>query len=535
MKLLLLSFSLFISFAVTAQEIELEFKKDLSINFPERPIELKSNKLVSNYSFNKLIFEDLSHLLFDGSAPTEGIEATFDEDKSKISLSGNLGDFYSGFLTVKGDFSTTDDGVYFIDENNGSKNAKLTLNYYRPFWGKRSYDSPMTNAKTQRAFYSIEKSKQLLIGKTIKNFYYTKTLLKDAGFFNSENVTDANKFDKRLIEKFDKALKKLGYCIDHTKINKELLEISSDYIKEKKLSGNNKDNIFKISIGKKPKSDDDDDIKDVNIPKSQEKSEIISKIDIDKVISLYETTISTMDSIASKLVTEENKLAQPIWNSKQFSFVGVSPSYEREEIANIFIPNEALSFDENFTNGTQDLYGLEGQFGFFYQAKKAHRKNWYTKMLFARATAKVGKGSNRSEFKKRTYNFPATNISTIGTDNITSPNTKEGNYNKIGNTYNTGNLFALSIESYWFPHERYGIFSQLGYDNLNFDDGDGKDIDIYSLRLGIVINIKSKEKNFATLQLFADRSDLSKSPNSKDEDLRFGFKVGVPFSFKKNL
>ena len=107
MKKITLLLSVFISLTVTAQKssterdetIKLKFKDDLSLSFPNVPIEIKSNKLVSNYSFNKLIFEDLSHLLFDGSAPSEGIEATFDEDKSKISLNGNLGDFYSGFLT----------------------------------------------------------------------------------------------------------------------------------------------------------------------------------------------------------------------------------------------------------------------------------------------------------------------------------------------------------------------------------------------------------------------------------------------------
>ena len=118
---------------------------------------------------------------------------------------------------------------------------------------------------------------------------------------------------------------------------------------------------------------------------------------------------------------------------------------------------------------------------------------------------------------------------------VLSPNSKEGNFNKKGNPYSSGNSFALGTEAYWYPFERFGLFGQIGYNNLNFDTGEGEDVEIYSLRLGLLFNIKGKEKNYATLQLFADRSDLSLSPNSNDEDLRFGFKVGVPFNFKSNL
>jgi len=514
---------------VTAQENKtLKFDKNASLLFQESPITLSSKRLVSSYSFNKLVFKDLSHLLLGDSNLSEGIEASFDGNTSEISLSGTV---YSGdnrLINVKGNFSATDNDIYFIDENNGSTNAKITLNYYRAFKGGRWYDSPITSDKSKRGFYKIEKAKQLEISNIIKDYYHTTVLLEKAGISvptidiaNSdtkqckvENCTNNNLYS------FNNEIIKFGYSLYVKDIDINTINKDTAYITAKKLKGSPKNNKFVTNI---IKSDDEK----IKIPKTLDKE---VSYDIDKVLALYEKTITAMDSITSKLIKIEETTAQPYWNSKKLSFFGVSPFYEREEIKNVFLENATVSFEDQFQNTSGDLFGIEGQVGYFYQAKKSTYK---TKMFFTRATLNIGRGSNIKAFTSRTYTSTITD--TINSQTITEPRERDGNFNINGNSYNFAFNLGLGGEVYWYPTERFGLFGLIGYNNLNFDNGKGKDIEIYNLRLGTLFNIKSKDKEFATLQLFADRSDLSLSPNGSDENLRFGFKIGLPFNFKNKL
>ncbi|MCC4214717.1 hypothetical protein [Leeuwenhoekiella parthenopeia] len=493
----------------------LTFNSTVDFEPDETAIELQSNKLVSSYSFNKLIFEDVSYLLLGGSAPSEGLEAAFDESKSNIALSGIVTSNDWFILSVKGDLSATDEGIYFIDEQNGSKKAKIALNFYRPFWGRRSYDSPRTSVASQRAFYTIEKAKQYKIAALLKDYYYTTYLLEDAGIPVKHILND------ELDQFCDDLLNNHKYLLDRTLIDRDSILLDTSYIVAKKLKGVPKNNAFKVTIETK------DTTVDVPIAIYDDLT-----YDINKVISLYDKTVSAMDSISEKLVLEEHKIAQPYWNSKRLFYAGASPYYARETIKNVYKSNDTLDFAGQFTDTPGDLFGIEGQFGFFYQSKKGFL---LPRIFFTRLTVNLGRGSNLGEFENRTYNFPARILDTISSGVVSTPQSKEGNYNKKGNEYNFGFLSELGLEAYYFPFERYGIFGQVGYSNINFDPGKGEDAELYSMRLGLLMNLKAKEKNFATLQLFADRSDLSKSPNGNDNNLLFGFKVGVPFNFKQKL
>ena len=511
MRLVLNLGVLFFSVGMFAQHT-LIFNGKVDLVDSETAIALKSNKLVSTYSFNKLVFEDLSYLLLGGSAPSEGVEATFDSAKSNIALSGIVSSNDGFIFSVKGNLSANDKGIYFIDEQNGSKKAKIALNFYRPFWGRRSYDSPKTSVASRRAFYKIEKAKQYKVAEILKDYYYTTYLLEDA-------CIPVEPVDENRLDKFIKIISKdFRYSLDLTQIDENTIIKDAKYRIGKKLNEGPKNNSFKISINTD------------SIPDGKKAIKI--DYDIDKVITLYDKTVAAMDSISEKIVLEEQKIAQPYWNSKSLFYAGASPYYARETVKNVYIPSENKTFNEQFADTPGDLFGVEGQVGFFYQSKKG---SFWPRMFFARATLNLGRGSNVGEFENRTYNFPAKILDTISSGTVSTPQSKEGNYNTKGNLYDFGFLSELGAEIYWFPWERYGIFGQVGYSNLNFDAGQGEDAEVYSMRLGLLMNLKAKEKNFATLQLFADRSDLSKSPNSRDENLLFGFKVGVPFNFKQKL
>ncbi|WP_339847623.1 hypothetical protein [uncultured Dokdonia sp.] len=527
MKSILSLLFTFCSIVIWSQEKRtLTFNSDASIVYPSTPIQLPSDNLVSNFTFRKLVFEDLAHLLLGNTtAPSEGIEASLNEATSTISLSGILTSGKLGILSVKGDFSASDGGIYFIDEEGGSSNATFALNYYLPLGGARSYNNPVIDENLQRGFYEIEKGKQELIANVIRDFYYTKYLLDQAGIPNS--------YTEKKIEKMKRKLRDVGYTLDLSQIRSDLALKSAEYINEKKLDGNSYDNAIKIVIEKK----DDDDllVKRSYVPELGKEFVIKPDIDIDKVIALYDKTITAMDSISYTLVKKENALSQKHWNSKNLHFIGISPFYEREELKNIYTPNDTLSFDKNFVNGNKDLIGFEGQYGFFYQSSGQNGNGFTPKMLFLRATLGFGKTTNKTKFENRTFAFSPTIVDTLSGSNVTTINSSEGNINSNGNPYSVGNRFSIGGEVYYFPLERYGLFGQVGYNKLNFDTSEGEDKELYNLRLGLVINLKNKKKNFATLQLFADRSDLSLSPNSTDKDLRFGFKLGLPFNFTQKL
>ncbi|WP_396597103.1 hypothetical protein [Dokdonia sp. R86516] len=525
---------LFFTQVTIAQSVNdtLVFDKNASLDFSNKVSVIPSGELVSYYSFDKLVLADLSSLLLGGTTPSEGIEATFDESKSKIAISGTVYTGDHSLLTVKGDFSATDNGIYFIDENNGSKNAKFSLNYYHSFGGVRSYNKPSSDLDVKRGFYKIEKAKQLKIAQLVKDFYYTTTLLEDAGIpvtsikikdINAKQCNAQDCSNSKLVT-FNKIIKNFNYTLDVAAIDQTSIMSDTAYITSNKLESKNNNNGFNLIIK---------DNSETRIVEDEKLSNNLNATyDIDAVINRYEETIASLDSISTKLADLEQKNAQPYWNSKRLFYVGASPFYIREQIKSVYTANQSLSFSDQFIDTKGDLFGVEGQLGFFYESKE---RRYYTKMIFARASVNIARGSNAAAFNKKTYSFPATPIDTLTSGIISTPNLIQGNLNKNGFDYNYAFTTALGVELFWFTTTHFGLFGQVGYNNQNFDVSQGKDMEIYKLRLGTVINLKNKKKNFATLQLFADRSDLSLSPNSTDKDLRFGFKLGLPFNFTQKL
>ncbi|WP_179339537.1 hypothetical protein [Winogradskyella ludwigii] len=488
-------------------------------------VKLASKKLVSDYSFDKLILKDLSYLLLGETSPSEGLEATFNEDKNKISLSGGIFSGQHYLVTAKGDFSTTDKGIYFFDENNGSTDAKISINYFHSIWSTRKYFKPIKNKKVQRGFYKIETAKRKKIADLLKDYHYSWILLTHKGI-PVENLEST-------IEELNAAVKKYDYVLELEGDFVEKVDSAhvNTFIKEKKISSRSAVVIQSIII-------EDDDAKKVTLPIKPESSENIHDLklesyDIEKAITLYEKTLTSIDSITDIISTTEIEQAQPYWNSKKLIYFGGSPFYTRETISKVYTFNESLPFNKQFNDAIGDLFGVDMQVGYFYQTKPESYS--MVKTFYTRLTGQIARGSNVDGFKKQTYEFPSTIGDTLSTGIITNPNKIEGNYNTDGQLYNYGLKTSVGVEAYLYPSTHFGLFGQIGYSHVEFDTGKGKDSEIYNMRLGILINLKSKEKNFATLQFFADRSDLSKSPNSEDKDLRFGFKLGIPFYFKSQL
>ena len=81
-----------------------------------------------------------------------------------------------------------------------------------------------------------------------------------------------------------------------------------------------------------------------------------------------------------------------------------------------------------------------------------------------------------------------------------------------------------------------GLFGRIGYENIKFNRGSSADdIEKYPMRIGVLFNLKNKEKDkpVVTIQAFLDRTDLNLDPTSDpDNDLRFGLGIGLPINIK---
>ena len=102
--------------------------------------------------------------------------------------------------------------------------------------------------------------------------------------------------------------------------------------------------------------------------------------------------------------------------------------------------------------------------------------------------------------------------------------------------YEYGTSNSVKLETYYYPFNiPIGLFGILSYEYINFSRlKDVQDKELSPMRLGVLFNLKNKEKDkpLVTIQAFLDRTDLSLSPNGRDNDLRFGLGVGLPINIR---
>ena len=578
-KILILTTCFFISFNLEAQEsndtksIHLDESGELEV----KDITLKANNLVSPYTFNKLVFQDLNFLILGDNSPSQGLSSTLNKTGSEFSVSGLVTSFGQNFITAEGTFAATD-GVYFIDDDGGSKSAKISLNFYRSFWGSRKYNLVKDDKDVQRALIFSELEKQEFIRSLFYDYEMTKYLMSKTNVpFNTAAAEKTN-------TDFSISIEKLDYTIS-SDLNPE--KQIATFIATKKLTGTKeKYNAFIIE----DKSDDTaveikiNDINPVagttqvkdptktfsefsgnvttlkNLDATKGKNDQAYKLsgtiqsennntaDMDKQLiidpiklaRLYESTLTKMDSVTFSLSKKELKNAEQHWNSKQLWYWGANLSYERERLTTYQFM-DGVSFGDLFNDQDGNLYNVGAQLAWYWQssAKKTSSKNIFrriTNLFYTRLKGSLGQGSNLSSFNEFTYITTPTVVDTQGDDAIITQNSKKA-FGSTSIYIDNGFKSAISAEVYWFPINGYGLFGELGYTNLNFDDDISGDTERYNLRAGILFNLKAKDKtkNLLTLQIFADRSDLDLSPNGEDANLRFGVKVGLPINIRSGL
>jgi hypothetical protein len=481
--------------------------------------ELDADELVSDAAFKELLFQDLNFLILGDNAPAQGISTELTDGSSQLSVKGLVKTSTNWLLTVDGNFAV-DEGIYFFDEDNGSKQANFAVNFFYASRYSRNFSSGNTPA-VQRALVNRNYIIKDTIYKSYEKFYKLHDLMKAVKL-----PVDSLYTDQHVIEKHEKNTEIINNKSVYTSVTdtSDLINLVKEFKLEATKNETSYDVKFLITNIKYNQTQNN---KLTELPVELELSIDSITVNPIKLIAMYEKTLKELKALSDTIKEMELKNGEGKWTSKKIIYYGISPYYQRESLT-IFNYMDGVGFDQFFNDTRGDLYGLNASLNWFYQSK-----NW---LVYIRGLAGVGRGSNISSFKKRTYVFD----DAIG-NGTSVANEKVGYTNGRGESYEYGTTTSAMIEAYgtW---KNIGLFGQLGYNNLNFkDDKNIKNIERYPFRAGILFNLKStdKTKNLLTLQIFADRSDVSIDPTPADPtkagDWRFGFKIGLPINTKSEL
>lgn len=462
----------------------------LFINTVTAQEELDST-LLSTGAYTKMISEELNYLILGETSPQQGFGFTLNDDKSNLKISGLLTEWNKSLLTTEADL-TASDGIYFFDENGGSKQSKISINYFHNIINRSVYIDDHDESYTM---------KLLLIQEVLK---------ENAGKYN-ELLRILTSYNLPIDEKHRNSAKS------------ELVKV----FKKFKLNYDSK-NSYNFNLK---------DYKRKSTEKVWVKNKFVDKQTDYNLSKVYEEYRKAVYHINNKLEDEiyeiERRVVKNHWTSHKLFFIGAKGFYQRESFRR-FTYDSALEFSKMFSNEKGDVFGGEMSLNFNYNMETRNRW-WQPNNLFIRVNGKFRRASNISRFKNNSIN---TN-SFIGNDVNGTPINSSGTDNAyIGDSlYEYGFGTSIGIDLYVFPSKKIplGLFLELSHEYISFDkDKEIDDIQLSPLRTGILYNLKNKEKDkpIVTISLFMDRTDLSLSPNGNDNDLKFGVGVGIPVNFR---
>ncbi|WP_179019036.1 hypothetical protein [Winogradskyella forsetii] len=483
----------------------------------------KKNGLVSSKAYSKKIATDFNYLILGENSPQQGISATLNDAKSNIKLSGLLYARSSGVLSVEADLSSSN-GIYFFDQEKGSEKGKITFNYYRPIKRWSEYYKVDDLTKVTANLQILD-----LITKTKNEYEGLRKLMDSINIHNKNNESiniyekddgadDAYKVLREIIDKYINSIDSKGF----DRIKEEKIDEAPYFIKEKATD-------FKQN---KPTSSDE--IIEINNGKN-------SKIIIEngnglKLTKLLQDYAAKREFIIKRLEDSINKIelktVEAQWAGNHIFFVGINPFYERQSF-NRFTYDSTQTFQKMFVKERGNTYGLTFSLNYSLEKGKGSRNIYKPESLFLRLSASVSRTSNISSFKNSTLDITTPVGNDVNGNPVTFTNTDSAFIGDSIYEFGFGRKFVF--DAYYYPFSLpVGIFGILGYELIVFNRNSLiDDKELYPMRLGMLFSLANKEKNkpLITIQAFIDRTDLNLSPNSEDNDLRFGLGIGLPINF----
>lgn len=449
------------------------------------------SKLLSSGAYSKMISEELNYLILGETSPQQGFGFTLNEDTSNLKISGLLSEWDKSLITAEADLSVSE-GIYFFDEEGGSKQSKISVNFFQNLWINSVYIDNNEESYTAKLLMIQE----LLKEKAGKYNELLKILETKSLPVNTKEKDNAKEelidFFKKFQLTYDSS-KSYGFDLkDYKRKSTEKVWVNNKYI--------NVQTDYKLS-------------------------------------KVYEGYREIVANIKNKLEDEiydlERRLVKSHWTSHKLLFLGVKGFYQRESFRR-FTYDPILTFTNMFSDERGDVFGGEVSLNFNYNMETRNRW-WQINNFFGRVTGKLRRASNISTFKNKAL---AAN-SSLGNDVNGLPISSTNSDNAfIGeNLYEYGFGTSIDVDLYAFPCENIplGVFLEFSHEYISFDEDKGVDnIQLTPLRLGLLYNLKNKEKDkpIVSISLFMDRTDLSLSPNGNDNDLRFGLGVGIPVNFR---
>ncbi|MCP9201345.1 hypothetical protein MKO06_15655 [Gramella sp. GC03-9] len=472
--------------------------------------ELISNRQVSRSLFDSLAFRDLNFLIVGDDSPKEGLSYEYADDLSTLEASvyiSKVNFLGVDFITADGDFSA-DSGVYFFDDAAGKK-ATISINffgiakYFRrfdPLFSKKDEIATLDKERSFANMRSTHRQAEYLIQLYSKYDTLVRILENQNGF---TQLSESKKVKENLKTLKNEFARIFSDSIDKYKRKVSLQEYQ---ISEKELKFNHK---F---------IDKDDASISQNIATSLKGYR--TNLIIEEISNL-EKKIESIRSNLHKIEEEENR---DVWNSKHILYAGASPYYGRESRnAYIQITNNP---GYKFETVSRDIYGARFHTGYFIQSKSK-----YVSKFFALLSFDLGRSTNYDDLSVSTIQIRNQIAGNENVESITEKKAYEGS-----KPYEYAFKSGASLELYYWPWDRGGVFTSIGYENNDFEL-DELDNDKIPFRIGLLWDFKRADKSgkIAILQLFADRPDLNVHPRNDKEGLRFGLKVGIPINVKDKL
>ncbi len=515
-KLRILLVFLLVSGTISSQKLRFNFsdtKKEKEISKFSSDIVYKSNIQVSKDAFKRLIFNDLNFLILGDDSPKQGISYEYEKDNSNLKLSAYLGKLNQSFVTVDGDFATGE-GIYFFNSGKlGGSRAKVTLNWFILsdlfFNNNRQFDYLITEDLTTQKYEVNEKrassyfSNQYAQTDYIINLYIKyKTL--------SEELLKSNFPYAEVIEKnMDSLREKLkDYNVDPV-----TLEETYD-LKDYK---NDKNAVLK---GKFEDSDNSSRTTNITV-----KTEGINLSKVYQDIKILESEIDTLDTYLMNMELEQN---EDIWNSKNVFYFGISPYYERQskEIYTSQFHENNLNYE--FNTVRRDVFGINVNYNYFRQLKTT-----FINRTFVRINLELGRSTNFEDIKLSNINI-TDSLGTSANKLVTQTLEKKAYTGDLPFAYAFKK--GVSLDAYLWIVENFGVFAKLGYNSLDFQVN-SLDNSKIPFQTGIMFDVNRHDNKgkLAVIQAFIDRGDVTVAPENNKEELRFGFKIGIPVNLKDSL
>ena len=482
-------------------------------------IVFKNPERVTPKTYNKIIGESFSYLLLGENSPTTGISTTLKEDGTNIKISGNLMAKKWGILSVEADLSA-DNGIYFIDQEEGSEQGKFTLNFNT----RIGYKISSYSEKNQRNIISKNlkildkitraKSKYLGLKAILNSMKEQDRSLKSLMHSIQDNNDNQENSQKRDDNKYEEKLKELvKYYINdegstYNQVLKSLFDESEYKLKEKHKGYNT---VYLRNT-------------ELTIPKDYDYVKVLE--DFNEVCNYIE---KDLEEDIAQIETENigpRMAATHIW------FLGISPYYERET-ATSFELDGTKKFSDMLTDNKGDLYGLKVSINYSMQKNKGS-KNWIKpELFFGRISLSTGRTSNISSLRNKNLTLSSSLGSDIDGDTIYYSNVRKA---YIGDKpYEYGSSYKLGMEAYCYPVRPikwFGLFIRTGYEHIDFSSMEDKKLTPF--RTGALFNIKNSDakKPSLIIQAFLDWRDINLDTGEESEDPRFGIGIGMPINIK---